>query len=99
MPFARSRNWHADLERLRRERGFTLVAAALDRRRSVDLDALERPRRVALIVGGEYEGLSEDTLRGADHVVRIPMAPGVDSLNVAVAAAVCLHRLGTARRA
>ncbi|MCH8151992.1 MAG: hypothetical protein IH830_06425 [Planctomycetes bacterium] len=33
-----------------------------------------------------------------DHIVKVPMAPGVDSLNVAVAAAVCLHRFSTAVR-
>jgi tRNA G18 (ribose-2'-O)-methylase SpoU len=49
-------------------------------------------------VGQEYEGISPDTLDRCDHIVRIPMAPGVDSLNVAVAAAVCLHRFSTSKR-
>jgi tRNA G18 (ribose-2'-O)-methylase SpoU len=97
VPFARSRCWVEDLRRLRREHGVTLIAAALDRR-SVDLDSVPRPWRVGLIVGQEYVGLPEATLAAADHVVRIPMAPGIDSLNVAVAAAICLHRLSNARR-
>lgn len=50
------------------------------------------PRR-ALLVGAEGAGLSPATLRAADRTVRIPMASGVDSLNVATAAAVALHHL------
>jgi tRNA G18 (ribose-2'-O)-methylase SpoU len=49
--------------------------------------------RVALVVGAEGPGLSPATLAGADRRVRIAMAPGVDSLNVATAAAIALHRL------
>lgn len=47
----------------------------------------------AVMVGAEGPGLSPAALAAADHRVRIPMAPGVDSLNVATAAAVALHRL------
>jgi tRNA G18 (ribose-2'-O)-methylase SpoU len=97
VPFVRSSDWPAELDRLRAEWGVTLIAAALDPR-AVDLDAISRPVRVGLVVGQEYEGISPDTLDRCDHIVRIPMAPGVDSLNVAVAAAVCLHRFSTGRR-
>ncbi|HET7721101.1 MAG TPA: TrmH family RNA methyltransferase, partial [Acidimicrobiales bacterium] len=51
-----------------------------------------RPRR-ALLVGAEGPGLSPRALAGADRRVRIAMAPGADSLNVATAAAVALHHL------
>ena len=47
--------------------------------------------RVALLLGAEGPGLSEEALAAADVRVRIPMAPGVDSLNVATAAAVAFH--------
>ncbi len=50
-------------------------------------------RRVALLLGAEGPGLSEAALAAADVRVRIPMAPGVDSLNVATAAAVAFHAL------
>lgn len=46
-----------------------------------------------LVVGGEHEGVRAPVRAACDALVRIPMAPGVDSLNVAVAAAVCLSRL------
>jgi tRNA G18 (ribose-2'-O)-methylase SpoU len=51
-----------------------------------------RPR-VALLVGAEGPGLSDGALAEASGRVRIPMAGGVDSLNVATAAAIALHRL------
>lgn len=48
-------------------------------------------RRVALLVGAEGPGLTPEAQQAADLRVRIPMAPGVDSLNVATAAAVAFH--------
>jgi tRNA G18 (ribose-2'-O)-methylase SpoU len=44
--------------------------------------------RVAWLLGAEGPGLSAEALAAADLVVRIPMAPGVDSLNIATAAAI-----------
>ena len=75
-----------DLERIR-EAGFTLVAAALVPG-ATPLDAFPAPDRTALLLGTEGQGLSRRWLARADHVVTIPMASGVDSLNVATAAAV-----------
>ena len=96
VPFARSRDWPADLGRLR-AKSVTLIAAATAPD-AVDLETLSCPRRVGLLVGSEYDGLPAATLKLADHIARVPMAAGVDSLNVAVAAAVCLHRFSTGRR-
>jgi tRNA G18 (ribose-2'-O)-methylase SpoU len=48
------------------------------------------PARVALVLGAEGPGLSEAALATVDRRVRIPMAPGVDSVNVATAAAIAL---------
>jgi tRNA G18 (ribose-2'-O)-methylase SpoU len=50
-------------------------------------------RGAAVLVGAEGPGLSAAALGSADVVARVPMAAGVDSLNVATAAAVALHRL------
>ncbi len=61
---------------------------------SVPLSTVDRDRpRVALLVGAEGPGLTAAALALADTRVRIPMAPGVDSLNVATAAAIALHHL------
>jgi tRNA G18 (ribose-2'-O)-methylase SpoU len=46
-----------------------------------------------VLVGSEANGLSSQALHFADLAVRIPMAAGIDSLNVAAAAAIALHRL------
>jgi tRNA G18 (ribose-2'-O)-methylase SpoU len=51
-----------------------------------------RPRQ-ALLVGAEGPGLTPAALGAADRCVRIPMAAGVDSVNVATAAAIALHHL------
>lgn len=51
--------------------------------------------RVALLLGAEGPGLTDDALAAADERVRIPMTPGVDSLNVATAAAVAFHAVGS----
>lgn len=55
--------------------------------------AAERPEKVALVLGTEGDGLSRTALAAADAVVTIPMRGGVDSLNVASAAAVALWAL------
>ena len=49
--------------------------------------------RLALVMGTEGDGLSQDTISDADYVVRIPMKNNVDSLNVAAAAAVAFWEL------
>ena len=51
-------------------------------------------QRVALLLGAEGPGLTAEALAAADLRVRIPMAAGVDSLNVATAAAVAFHAFG-----
>jgi tRNA G18 (ribose-2'-O)-methylase SpoU len=51
------------------------------------------PAKVALFLGSEGPGLSDRTLSACDVVVKIPLAHGVDSLNVAAASAVALHAL------
>ena len=97
VPFVRCPDWAAELRRLKEDAGITLIAAAT-RPGSVDIDTVPPPRRVGLVVGQEFDGISAPTLDLCDRVVRIPMAAGVDSLNVAVAAAVCLHRFSTGER-
>jgi tRNA G18 (ribose-2'-O)-methylase SpoU len=90
VPWARLELWPAGLDVLRRN-GFTVAALALTPD-AVDLDALaaDPPSRLALVLGTEGEGLAARTVEACDLAVRIPMAGGVDSLNVAAAAAVAL---------
>lgn len=80
--------WPGGLEELRAA-GFTVVALALaDDAVSLDEFAAALPERLALVLGTEGDGLSAHAVAAADVVVRIPMAGGVDSLNVAAASAV-----------
>ena len=79
-----------------RDLGFRTVAMALtDRSVPLDHPALAAEPRLAIIMGTEGDGLAHDTIADADYVVRIPMAYGVDSLNVAAAAAVAFWELRT----
>lgn len=74
--------------------GFRTAAMALTTH-SVPLDhpPLMAEPKLALIMGTEGDGLSSDVIADADYVVRIPMSHGVDSLNVAAAAAVACWQL------
>lgn len=74
--------------------GFRTVAMAL-RNDSVAIDdpILEAAPRLAVVMGSEGYGLSEKTIADADYVARIPMAYGVDSLNVGAAAAIAMWQL------
>ena len=95
LPFARLADWPRDLGRLR-DAGFTVLALT-PRADAVDIGELGAgrplPARLALLLGTEGRGLSAEALAAADLQVRIPMAPEMDSLNVAAAGAVALHWL------
>ena len=67
--------------------------ALTDNSISIDNPVLANESKLAIIMGNEGDGLSYDTIAEADYVVRIPMAHGVDSLNVAAAAAVAFWQL------
>ena len=58
------------------------------------LGGLRSDRRVALVLGAEGPGLTDDALEAVDHVARIAVRAGVDSLNVGHAAAIAFHLLG-----
>lgn len=81
-----------------RELGFRTAAMALtDNSVSIDNEALIKEKRLAVIMGNEGDGLASAVIAEADYVVRIPMAHGVDSLNVAAAAAVAFWELRSSR--
>ena len=74
--------------------GFRTAAMALnDNSIALDDARLKAEPRLAVIMGTEGDGLPYQTIEEADYVVRIPMAHGVDSLNVAAAAAVAFWEL------
>lgn len=74
--------------------GFRTAAMALtDHSIPIDSPILTNEHKLAIVMGTEGEGLSHETIAQADYVVRIPMSHGVDSLNVAAAAAVAFWQL------
>lgn len=79
--------------------GFKTVAMALDDRAvSVSDKRLADEEKLIIIMGNEGYGLKEETIDMCDYVVKIPMAPGIDSLNVAAASAVAFYVLGEGRK-
>ncbi|NGX06561.1 TrmH family RNA methyltransferase [Mycobacteroides franklinii] len=92
VPFARLPEWPKSLYRLR-DNGFRLLAMtpAGDSQALADAIPSLRDEKVALMVGAEGPGLTDVALRASDVRVRIPMANGTDSLNVATAAALAFY--------
>ena len=82
-----------------KELGFKTVAMALtDQSILIDDPRLAKEDKLAVILGTEGEGLADSTIAGCDYTVRIPMAHGVDSLNVAAASAIAFWQLGLSRK-
>jgi 23S rRNA (guanosine2251-2'-O)-methyltransferase len=90
VPIVRLPNLVRAIDRLR-EAGFWTVGLVPDG--GTSLYEFSPPSRPALVVGGEGEGLRPLVRRSCDFAVTIPMAPGVESLNVAVAASLALYEV------
>ena len=97
IPFARCTDGPGDLQRLVDDHGIQLIGASVGRN-SVAPEELDPQPRIGLVMGSEFDGISDSTSAICDRLVRIRMAEGVDSLNVSVAAAVLLDRLSNAPR-
>ena len=93
LPVFVSPDLHADLSEFAARADCTLAATRLGPG-AVPLPAWKpAARHVALLMGGEAHGLAPEWLRLPHEAVIIPMAPGVDSLNVAASSAVALYHL------
>jgi TrmH family RNA methyltransferase len=79
-----------ELEAFRRDRGLIIWAADAS---GDSIEGQAAPPRLGLVVGNEGGGLSIPTREGADKLVALPIAPTVESLNVAVAAGILLYEL------
>ena len=83
-------DWQAQLS----SRGFRTAAMALkDDSYSIDAPELRAVEKLAVVLGAEGDGLTENTIAQGDYTVKIPMYHGVDSLNVAAASAVAFWEL------
>lgn len=85
--------WIDNLGQLKTLRFRTAAMALSEDSIALDNPVLKQEERLAIILGTEGDGLPQHTIAGADYVVRIPMAHGVDSLNVAAASAVAFWEL------
>ncbi len=85
-----------DWPELLKAHGFSTVAMALcPDSRALNDPEIAAQERLAIVLGTEGDGLAASTIAACDYTVRIPMAHGVDSLNVAaVASAVAFYQLG-----
>ena len=92
--FPKQESWPEDGMRYLKEQGFVTAAMALcDQSISIEAEALKKEEKLAVILGTEGDGLAGNTMARCDYTVRIPMAHGVDSLNVAAASAVAFWEL------
>jgi tRNA G18 (ribose-2'-O)-methylase SpoU len=91
LPYSRIEDWREGLIWLG-EQGFRLLALT-PAAAATPIDRIDKPEKLALLVGGEGDGLSPRWLSQADELVRIPMRAGIDSLNVASAAAIACYLL------
>ncbi len=91
--------WPEQAMKTLKEMGFKTAAMAL-REDSVEIDdpQLNSEEKLAIVLGTEGDGLAGDTIADCDYTVMIPMAHGVDSLNVAAAGAVAFWQLGHQRQ-
>lgn len=90
-----AQTWYAKGIELLHQCGYQTAAMAL-RHNTVSIDdpALDKTDRLAIILGSEGPGLRESTIDQSDFTIKIPMAPGVDSLNVAAASALAFWEMG-----
>lgn len=97
LPYAYAPRFPAGLDVVT-EAGFSLLALTPDSlAEPIDDVVLAPDQKVALVLGAEGPGLTEGTLARVDRRVRIPTHGGVDSLNVAAAAAIACYVLGRGR--
>jgi TrmH family RNA methyltransferase len=94
VPIYESRSLSDDLVRMRRDLAIELVATVVDPA-ATPFSAFRCPARAAILLGGEGHGLDRELIDLCDQRITIPMQPGTDSLNVAVAAGIALYRCAT----
>ena len=95
LPVARVTNISRTLEQLKRANVWTV---GLDERGTQFYDAVDHNMDCALVLGAEGHGLHEHVRDKCDYLVKIPMLGGVASLNVSVAAAICMYEVVRQRR-
>ena len=96
VPFASAPQWPGAIRELRAD-GFTVVALTPDRAVGT-LDAIFPHAKLALLVGSEGTGLTDEAMRASTLRIRIPTTTDVDSLNVTTAASIAMYHCFAERR-
>jgi tRNA G18 (ribose-2'-O)-methylase SpoU len=91
VPYSRAADWRGAVDSLKQQ-GFRVLALTPDRR-ATPIGEVPASAKLAVLMGSEGDGLSARWMSAADQRVRIPMSRGVDSLNVAAAAAIACYVL------
>lgn len=95
IPWTFAEQWPKEGMEFLREQGFKTVAMALkEDSLQIEDKQLASQDKLAVLLGAEGDGLSNETLDMCDYTVCIPMSHGVDSLNVAAASAIAFWQLG-----
>lgn len=90
-----AKSWQAEGVSILHHFGYQTAAMALRHNTvSIDNPQLAKVDKLAIVLGSEGPGLREKTIMQSDFTIKIPMAPGVDSLNVAAASALAFWELG-----
>lgn len=95
MPIQQGLEWGATIDKLKQQ---NVIAVAADQNGTIDYDRFDWTTPVALVMGSEGTGFKESDLKLIPQTVRIPMLGSNESLNVGVAAAVCLFEAARQRR-
>lgn len=96
VPVVRSSSLRESLTILKSRYGFQVIAAH-PHADSLPLYNIELLKNTCIVFGNEGDGISQNILDICDHIVSIPMAPGVDSFNVACASAIMLYEVNRQR--
>jgi tRNA G18 (ribose-2'-O)-methylase SpoU len=95
IPWTRCAPWPATLTSMGADGWHVLALTPRPEAQELGEAAAAAPERVALVLGTEGHGLTDGALAAVTGHVRIPMAAGVDSLNIAAAAAVACYAFGS----
>ena len=103
VPYARiggtAADWQKEGQTILASLGFKTAAMALSNRSvSISDKSLANEEKLAILLGTEGTGLKKETIAACDYTVKIPMFHGVDSLNVAAAAAIAFWQLSASRK-
>ncbi len=79
-----------------KESGYRIVALEQNSR-SINLSDYETPEKIALLIGEEVHGITDDLIAQCDDIIEIPMVGKKESFNVSVATGIALYELSTAR--